>query len=274
MLVQEVQDGLVATLVLLADLRVLKVGPRGHPAVDLGREGLDELGDFQVVAVGVDVGDVLVLGGQQGHGDRHLLGVVGVQHGRVALHRGAEGLVVLARRQVGDLAAPAVAQDGPRVAAVAGRLAVGVGDDVGDLGQRVGRGGLGLEEVGQLLLVLLRLGRVPRDVGGAALEPVGHEHPVLLLRVGVGEDVSALEGLREEAEDVWDALSIGGFVIVERQVMLTVDDQDGLVSGLGAGNVCCCCLYIFFDNPSCLRMRSEHLQVFRPPMVLYSPLVW
>lgn len=54
--------------------------------------------------------------------------------------------------------------------------------------------------------------------------------------------------------------------------MLTVDDQDGLVSVLGAGNVCCCRQYIVFDNQSRLRTRLGHIQVFRPPMVLNSPL--
>lgn len=220
MLVQEIQNGLVAPLVLLADLGVLEVRPRGHPAVDLGREGLDEVGDLQVLAVGVDVLDGLVLGGQQGHRDGDLLGVVGVDHGWVALHGGPEGPVVLADCQIGDLAAPAVAQDGPRVAALSGSLAVGVGDDVGDLGQRVWRRGLGLEEVAQLLLVLIRLGRVPGDVGRTALEPVGHVDAVLLLRVRVGEDVGALESLGEEAEDICR----GRYVLASRLALIKVYD--------------------------------------------------
>lgn len=67
-----------------------------------------------------------------------------------------------------------------------------------------GRGGLVLEEVAEELLVLVSGGRVPRDIGGLALEEIGHEHAVFLL-VRVGQDIGTLDGLVEEAEDVWTA---------------------------------------------------------------------
>lgn len=53
---------------------------------------------------------------------------------------------------------------------------------------------------------------------GVALEEVRHEDLVLVVLVGVGEDVGALEGLRAEAEDV-------------------VDDEDGRGGGGGTGGV-------------------------------------
>jgi hypothetical protein len=199
--VEEGQHGLVASLVLLADLGVVQVASSGHEAMDLGGEGLDVVGDLQVGLEGIDIGGHLVLGGKHGHGDVHLLGVIGIDHGRVALHGGLEGLVILAGGQTGDLAAPAVAEDGPGLEAAAGGEVVGLGHDAGDLGQGIGRGGLGLEEVAELLLVLVGGRGVPGDVGGAALEEVGHDDAVLLL-VGGGEDVGALDGLVEEAEDV------------------------------------------------------------------------
>jgi hypothetical protein len=66
--------------------------------------------------------------------------------------------------------------------------------------------------------VLVSLRRIPRNVGGLALEEVGHEDLVRVVGVGVGEDVGALERLVEEAEDV-------------------VDDEDTLLCVFGAGSV-------------------------------------
>lgn len=60
--------------------------------------------------------------------------------------------------------------------------------------ERVLGGGLGLEEVAELLLVVVGLRREPGDIGGLALEEVGDEDTVLLL-VGVGQDVGSLDGL-------------------------------------------------------------------------------
>ena len=51
-----------------------------------------------------------------------------------------------------------------------------------------------------------------------AVEEVGHEHLVLVGRVGVSEDVSALDGLRAVAENV-------------------IDDEDRRGSGGGTGGV-------------------------------------
>lgn len=67
--------------------------------------------------------------------------------------------------------------------------------------------------------MLLGLGRVPGNVGGFAVEKIRHEDSVLVVLVGVGEQVGALECLCEEAEDV-------------------VDDQDALACRRRAGGVC------------------------------------
>ena len=53
---------------------------------------------------------------------------------------------------------------------------------------------------------------------GLAVEKVGDEDLVLVRGVRIGENVSALDGLRREAEDV-------------------VDDEDGRCGGGGAGGV-------------------------------------
>lgn len=199
-LVEEVENGLVAPLVLLAHFVILQVRTSGHPAVDLGREGLDMVGSLEVSFEGFDILRGLVLGGQQGHGDVDGLGVVGVDHGGVALDGGLEGLVFLAGGEGSDLSTPAMAEDGPLEAAIGGQL-VGLTHDIGDAGESVGGAGLGLEEVAELLLVVVGLRGEPRDVGGLALEEVGHKDAVFLL-VGGGQDVGALDGLIEEAEDV------------------------------------------------------------------------
>jgi hypothetical protein len=49
--------------------------------------------------------------------------------------------------------------------------------------------------------VLVGSRRVPGDIGRATLEEVGYEHAVLLL-VRRGQDIGALDGLVEEAEDI------------------------------------------------------------------------
>lgn len=61
----------------------------------------------------------------------------------------------------------------------------------------------------QLLALLLRVRWVPRNVGGLAVKEVRHENLVVVFLVTVGEDVGALQRLREEAEDIVDDL-IGG----------------------------------------------------------------
>lgn len=50
--------------------------------------------------------------------------------------------------------------------------------------------------------MLIRLRGVPRNVCRIAVEEVGHEDAVFLLWVRGGEDVCALDGLVEVAEDV------------------------------------------------------------------------
>lgn len=62
------------------------------------------------------------------------------------------------------------------------------------------------------LLLLLRVGGEIADGEGFAVEEIGHEDTVLVFRVGVREDIGALHGLREEAEDVVDYEEGGGGV--------------------------------------------------------------
>jgi hypothetical protein len=83
---------------------------------------------------------------------------------------------------------------------------------------RLGRRSLVIKELTKLLLVFVRLRRVPRDVGRLALEEIRHEDLVRVVGVGVGEDVGALQRLVEEAEDI-------------------VDDEDALLCVFGAGGV-------------------------------------
>lgn len=201
MLAEEVKQDLVTTLVLLLVLSVVQVGTSSHPAVDLSGEGLNVLGDLQVGTEGIDIGSGLVLGGKHGEGNLDRLGVVGVDHGGVALSTSLEGVVLASESQSSDLTTPAETEDGPVKGAVGAEL-VGILDDLGDLREVVGRSGLGREELAEELLVLIGGGRVPGDIGGAALEEVGDENAVLLLG-GVGEDIGTLDGLVEEAENVY-----------------------------------------------------------------------
>ena len=65
---------------------------------------------------------------------------------------------------------------------------------------RVGRPS---EECAQLLAFLIVVRWVPFLARGLPIEEVGHEDLVFLIP-GVGENIRALQGLREEAEDVED----------------------------------------------------------------------
>jgi len=105
-LVEEVEHGLVTALVLLLDLGVLQVRPGRHEAVDLRRESLDVVGHLQVGLESFHIFGRLIPGGD--HQERHIdvLGVIGVNHGRVSLSSSLEELVVGADRQSGDLSAP------------------------------------------------------------------------------------------------------------------------------------------------------------------------
>lgn len=200
MLVEEVQDGFVSPFILLAHLRVLEVGPRRHPAVDLGREGLDVVGGLQIVLESLNGLGILVLGSQHRHGDGDCFGVLGVDHGRVTLHGSLEDLVVLAGRKRRDLTTPAESENGPVEAATGGQL-VGLSDHAWNLGEVLRGAGLGLEEVAEFLFVFVGLRREPGDIGRLSLEEVGHENAVFLLVSG-GQDIGTLDGLVEETEDV------------------------------------------------------------------------
>ena len=201
MLVQKVQRSAISPLILLPNLIILQIRPCRHPPLDLASERLHIVRLRQIIPERRHIGRVLVLRRQQRHGHIHGLGIIRRQHGRMALHGGLEGLVLLAGRQHRDLAAPAVPEDRPVKGLPGGRELVGLVDDARDPRQSGGRGGLGLEEVAELGLVVVGLGREPGDVGGLALEEVGDEDAVFL-RVGCREDVRALEGLGEEAEDI------------------------------------------------------------------------
>lgn len=81
------------------------------------------------------------------------------------------------------------------------------------------RGRVSAKELSQLLLLLIIVGRVPGDVGGASVEQVGDVHLVLVVAVAVCEDVGALDGLGEVAKDV-------------------VDDDDGIFGVIRTSDVC------------------------------------
>jgi hypothetical protein len=58
------------------------------------------------------------------------------------------------------------------------------------------------EPLAELLLLDLAVGRVPLDGARVSLQQVGHEDAILRVLVGRRQDVGALDGLVEVAEDV------------------------------------------------------------------------
>lgn len=114
------------------------------------------------------------------------------------------------------LSTPAEAEDAPALNTA--DLTVDVVDNLGNTRDGLSRRCRTSKELAKLLSLLLVVRRVPRDVGRLALEKVGDEDLVTALLVRGGQDISTLEGLGEETENV-------------------VDDQDGMLGVCGAGAV-------------------------------------
>ncbi len=91
MLVVEVEQHLVSTLVFLLDLFVLEVATSGHPAMDLVTEGLDVVFPAQGLAELFHCVRVLVAGGEHAEGYLDAFGVCGIDHGGVDFGDGGEG---------------------------------------------------------------------------------------------------------------------------------------------------------------------------------------
>jgi hypothetical protein len=114
------------------------------------------------------------------------------------------------------LSAPAKANDSPLLDASALTKLL---HNFGDAWQSLGRCSLSLEKLAELLALLLVVWWVPRDVGGLSFEEIWHEDLVLVIFVRVGQDISSLESLVEEAKDV-------------------VDNKYALFCVLGTGSIC------------------------------------
>ena len=101
------------------------------------------------------------------------------------------------------LAAPAHPQPTP-CADIAARLVLNLLHDFWNLLRCLRWCSWTLEESSKLLAFLLGVRRIPRMVGWLAEEEIRDEDLVLVLFVGVCEDVGTLECLFAEAEDVID----------------------------------------------------------------------
>lgn len=81
-----------------------------------------------------------------------------------------------------------------------------------------------MEEIPEFLTFFFGVGGIPGDVCWRAFEEIGHEYLVFVAVVGGGEDVGALDGLGEVAEDVVDVeegfggIGGAGYVWRERSI--------------------------------------------------------
>lgn len=153
----------------------------------------------------------------------------------------------LLQAQIDNLAAPAIPDDTPALDMRV--LVLEELDDLGDALDRLGRCSGALEEGAELLAFVFVVWRVPGNVRRLAFEEVRHEDLVGVLRVGEGEDVGALQSLREEAEDV-------------------VDDQEGAFGVGGAGGVCVGAEV----GVGLVMVAGGVLQVLIPSTTMYWPL--
>lgn len=212
---EPVQHGQVRLLVRRHHILILKIATCRHESMQLIREPHNGVLGLDMLLPRFDVFLLFALRRKHEKRDRDAGRVIGVHHGRVTRRGGLETRSLCAD-QIGDLAAPAVADDAPCFDR--GMFYLELVDDLGDASDGLGWSGLGAEEGTEFFTLFLCVGRIPGDVGGGAFEEIGHEDLVLVVFVAMGEDVGALDGLRPEAEDV-------------------VDDQDALFSVGGAGAI-------------------------------------
>ena len=201
LITEPVQQNLVPTLILLLHALLLQITPCSHKAMHLIIKPLDDMIRLNVLLPIIHVILALILTRQHHKRNRDTLGIIGVHHCWVT-RRGRLELRVLARKQVGDLAAPAVPHDAPGLDVLV--LLLGFADDLGHALERLGWCGLCLEELAEELLLLFVVGWEVVDGDGLAVEEVGHDDQGGLFAVAVCEDVGALESLGEEAKDVVD----------------------------------------------------------------------
>lgn len=177
---EELQRDLVAAFVFLLDRLVLEVATGAHEAVQLGVEGLDVLFDLEVLFVLLHVLGRLLLRGQHAHGDGDFFGVFGRHHGRRCLDAGLESTVGLACDQTDTFTAPAVPDHAPGLDA--GVFLLGIPHGGLHAGQMCGRA-VSSEPFTQLFLLLVRVGRVPGDVGGFLTEEARHDDEIGMFMV-------------------------------------------------------------------------------------------
>lgn len=76
--------------------------------------------------------------------------------------------------------------------------------DLGDTRNSLWWSGLVAKESTELLSLFRGVWRVPRDICGTTFKVVAHEDLIILLGVGVRKNVSSLQCLWKEAEDIID----------------------------------------------------------------------
>jgi hypothetical protein len=214
-IMEESKQGLIPPLILLLDPFIRQVGPRSHPPMHLIPKSLYVLRPLEIGLKPIHQLRILVLAREHTHRDANLLRILRVHHRGVQLRSGLElGIPRAGERH--HFPAPAVPDDPPALDRAIPLLRVL--QHAWDLAQSLARLRLVLDKSPELLALLLRVRRVPANIGGAAHEEIGHEDLVLVLLVAVCEDIGALQRLREVPEDV-------------------VDYEDGLGGIAGAGHV-------------------------------------
>lgn len=231
MLVVEIEQHLVSTLILLLDLLVLEITTSGHPSVDLVAEGLDVVLHAQCLSKFLDCVRVFVAGCEHAEGNFDSSGIGGVDHGGVDFGDGGEGGAGLgcqgdnlyhevnnARSKISGqstmgqahLPTPAHPQTAPLLDTC--RLLLNLLQQLWHFLHSIWRACWAGEEVSHPLLLLVRVRWEVAVRQRLAEEEVGHEDLVLVAGVGVCKNVSTLDGLRREAEDIVDDEDGGGSI--------------------------------------------------------------
>ena len=201
---EESQQGLIASLVLLADLGIFEIRPRSHPSVDHVGVGLDKLWYRQIVRICLDSCRIFIFARQQSHGNANFLRLLRIHKRGMHLCRSFECLLtVLTACQTCDLCSPAISQNAPLKRAGRREL-VRFLYDGRDSRNSFRRGSFGRKEVAQILLLFICFWWNDGNVTRLAFEEVRNEDAVLVVSVGSGQDIGPLEGLWEKSEDIYE----------------------------------------------------------------------
>lgn len=107
MLLEEIQNGLVSTGILVTNMRVRQISPSRHPTMDLVRKGLHMVGHLQLTLKLFDIFSGVLASCQKHEWNRDIFCSGGVDHSRVAGGSNRERVFFAGGDDFGNFTTPA-----------------------------------------------------------------------------------------------------------------------------------------------------------------------